>query len=121
MCGRVHLLGEQTDMAACHLAVDVQVCASDFEGVPNVLIEAMACGVPCIATAVGGVPGLLEDRGALVAPGQTDELGQAIQNLLDDPDTRQVLADRAFEWVRSNHGLDQVGQQFAFRLSCLTK
>lgn len=63
------------------------------EGIPNVLKEAMACDVPVVATAVGGIPELVEDRrtGILVAPKDPASLADALQLLHGDPDLRLRL------------------------------
>ncbi|MDA1074586.1 MAG: glycosyltransferase [Proteobacteria bacterium] len=118
---RVHLLGEQKDMGFYHAAVDLQVCASDFEGLPNVLLEAMASGVPCVGTDVGGISELLMDCGVLVPPDQPDSLGQAIHNLLTDSDRVMDLVMHAHTRIKQRYTKDQVTGQLVFRLSCLTK
>ena len=57
--------------------------ASRTEGLPRALIEAMAAGLPCIGTRVGGIPELLDDE-ALVAPGDAEALAARIRAFLDD-------------------------------------
>jgi L-malate glycosyltransferase len=66
---------------------DLFVLPSDTEGLPLSIIEAMAAGLPCIATRVGGIPELIEDHhtGLLISPGNVDDLVEAIKNLLDHP------------------------------------
>jgi glycosyltransferase involved in cell wall biosynthesis len=68
----------------------VGVLSSDNEGMPVSLMEAAACGVPAVATAVGGVPELIEDgaTGLLVPPGDASSLAAALQRLLQEPDLR---------------------------------
>ena len=67
-------------------ALDVLVLPSYSEGLPTVLVEAGAVGVPVVAAAVGGVPELLADgRGMLIPPGSVDALVDAIRKVLRDP------------------------------------
>jgi teichuronic acid biosynthesis glycosyltransferase TuaC len=74
-------------------AADVLVLASHSEGLPTVVVEAGAVGVPVIATAVGGIPEILGcDRGILIPPGSVDALVEAIRNVLAD---RKAAAERA--------------------------
>jgi glycosyltransferase involved in cell wall biosynthesis len=74
---------------------------SRSEGMPMALIEAMACGTTIVASAVGGVPEILQDgRDArLVRPGDVGALAEAIGGLLSDPRTRETLAGHARERV----------------------
>ncbi len=79
---------QSQDAVAKALAMaDIFVLPSFAEGVPVVLMEAMATGLPVIATAVGGVSELVDHRenGLLVPPGDTAALAQALTRLLDDP------------------------------------
>jgi D-inositol-3-phosphate glycosyltransferase len=65
-------------------AADVFVLPSRDEGLGLVLLEAMACGTPCVATAVGGVPEVVDDSvGVLVAPGDPDALAEGMRAVLD--------------------------------------
>ena len=65
---RVHLLGVRTDLPELLSACDVFAMASDWEGHPLALMEAMAAGLPVVATAVGGVPEIVGDAGLLCPP-----------------------------------------------------
>lgn len=78
-------------------AFDVFVLPSIKEGWPYTLLEALAAGVPIIATTVGGVPEIIKDgeNGLLVSPAAPDQLAQAIQKLLDDPDLANRLQQNA--------------------------
>ena len=72
--------------------LDLFVLPSFAEGTPNSIIEAMACGVPVVASAVGGVPDiLLPDAGILFAPGDVDALAAALIRMIDDPDLRRQM------------------------------
>ena len=82
---RVRFEGQQpADRVAGELRrADLFVLASRTEGLPRALIEAMAAGLPCIGTRVGGIPELLDDE-ALVAPGDAEALAARIRAFLDD-------------------------------------
>lgn len=75
-------------------AADALVLASDREGTPTILVEALALGVPVVATAVGGIPDLVGDAGRLVPPGQADALAAALAATLDDPPEPATLQAR---------------------------
>ena len=72
------------------------------EGVPQVLVEALACGTPIVATAVGGVPTALDHgkAGLLVPPGDAVALADAIEHLIDDPELRRRLVAHGLDLVR---------------------
>jgi len=76
---------------------------------PMALIEAMAARLPCVATAVGGIPAVLSgEAGLLVPPDDPDAVAQALTLLAGDPSLRQRLAERAVRRVRSHYGLEPV-------------
>jgi glycosyltransferase involved in cell wall biosynthesis len=83
------------------------------EGVPAVLMEAMASGIPIVATAVGGVPAALHDgrAGLLVPPSDREALVSAIRRL-DDPDLRDRLVREGLE-IAARHTLDAEADQVA--------
>lgn len=91
----VHFAGWITDTGPVYAALNVVVLCSHNEGLPVSLIEAMATGVPVVATAVGGVHDLLEEGrlGAMVPPGDTEALAQAIIKTLHGAES--VIAARA--------------------------
>jgi glycosyltransferase involved in cell wall biosynthesis len=91
---RVSLLGHRSDMVALYQAMDVYALSSLTEGLPNVLLEAMALETPIVATRVGGVPRLIEDGvdGLMVEPRSVDALVVALDRLLRDPELRGSLA-----------------------------
>ena len=72
------------------------VLSSAWEGLPTVLIEALACGTPIVATdCPHGVREILEDLGALVPVGDANAMKEAISRMLDAPTERRLLLNRA--------------------------
>lgn len=88
----VRLLGARTDVADLLSAADVAVLPSEWEARPLYAQEALRAGVPLVATAVGGVPGLVGDAAVLVPAGGAAPLRAALTRLLGDPDLRASLA-----------------------------
>lgn len=90
LADRVTFTGRRDDVQELLPALDVFALSSLQEGLPLSLLEAMATGIPCVATAVGGVPEVLTDgrEGFLVPPGDARGLAAAIQRLVDDEDLR---------------------------------
>lgn len=90
---RVHFLGWWEDLPALYADLDVVALTSRNEGTPVCLLEAMAAGVPVVATAVGGVPDLVRqgETGLLVPPADPAALAAALTALLADPERRSRL------------------------------
>jgi len=80
------------------------------EGVPRVVLEAGACGVPVVATRGPGASDVIEDgvTGRLVDPEDADALAEAVVSLLDDRETRRAMGTAAGEHIRSHHSLAAV-------------
>jgi glycosyltransferase involved in cell wall biosynthesis len=94
---RVLLLGHREDAVRVLGACDLFTLASDNEGLPVALMEALALGLPVAVTAVGGVPGAVTDgvEGRLVPPSDPDALADAIEQLAGDPALRARMASAA--------------------------
>jgi glycosyltransferase involved in cell wall biosynthesis len=105
---RVVFAGWRADPGHCLGAADVFALPSLREGLPLAVLEAMAAGVPVVASAVGGVPAALADgaAGVLVPPGDPGALAAALARLLADPERRQTLRDAAGHRVRAHHEID---------------
>jgi glycosyltransferase involved in cell wall biosynthesis len=99
---RVRFPGSRDDVPRILRALDLFVLASHHEGLPLAVIEALAAGVPVVATAVGGVPSLLEDgrAGLLVPRGDEDALAGALLRLLGEPELGRSLAREGARVVR---------------------
>jgi len=89
----VKFLGNRSDIWQLYPLMDVFVLASLWEGLPNVVIEAMASGRPVVATDVGGTGEIVRDgaTGYLVPPREPDALADRIAVLLEDADARKML------------------------------
>jgi glycosyltransferase involved in cell wall biosynthesis len=89
--------GPVDELPPYYRLADVYVTASLHEGFGVPLIEAMACGVPVVASRVGAMPWVVEDAGLLFEPGNADELAQRVVQVLEDAGVRQSLAERGLE------------------------
>ncbi|MBC7678997.1 MAG: glycosyltransferase, partial [Pseudorhodobacter sp.] len=97
IAAQVVAVGLRDDVPRLLTAMDVFTSASLWEGLPRTVLQAMATGVPVVATATDGIVDVVEDgrTGLLVAPGCPDELGAAVQRLLDEPGLGTALAQAA--------------------------
>ncbi len=103
LAGRVRLEGWRADPHACLGAADVFVLPSLREGLPLALLEAMAVGLPIVASAVGGIPDALGSTGSLVPPGDVAALAQALADRLRPATQHQVQPSAAARRVRERH------------------
>ena len=112
--GKVHFLGLRADICDVLAAADVFVLASHSEGNPLSLMEAMAAGLPVVATAVGGVPELIADRtsGLLVRPGDSDGFVAAMLRLLQDEETRRKMSVAAARYAKEVFGASRMAQGY---------
>lgn len=101
----VKVLGEREDIPAVMAALDVAVLTSAYgEAFPNVIGEAMACAVPCVATDVGDAKRIIGDTGVVVPSRDARALASAILSLLDRPD-RRYLGDQARQRIISEFSM----------------
>ena len=109
-----HLLGHRDDMAAILASLDLSVCCSFSEGFPNVVGEAMSCGVPCLVTDVGASAHVVGDTGAIVPANDQAALDHALGKLVALPgEQRRALGERARQRVIQLFSLDAVALQYA--------
>ena len=104
----IRFLGRRPDALRFIAAADVFVNPSDVEGLPLVVLEAMALGTPVVATSVGGVPSVVKDNqtGLLVDPGEPESMAAAILRLLGDPGLAAKLAGAARDVVERAYSLE---------------
>jgi glycosyltransferase involved in cell wall biosynthesis len=105
---RVDFLGERADVDRLLPSLDVFVLSSREEGIPNALLEAMAAGRPCVATAVGGTPEVLTegDTGWLVAAGSPAALAGALEAALAHPEEARRRGEAARCLVRETMSIE---------------
>ncbi len=106
---RIRLLGYRSDPTEVYQAMDIYALSSLREGLPNVVLEAMALGIPVAATRIAGVPLLVQDgqNGLMVEPGSMEELANALGRLLSDPDLRTKLGREARATVEARYSFDR--------------
>ncbi|MDV2496613.1 MAG: glycosyltransferase [bacterium] len=102
VAGRWRFLGWQERLEPLYHAFDISVLPSRNEGMGRAAVEALACGLPVVATAVGGVPSVVEDgvTGLLVPPEDPHALARAILQLLEDETARRRMGEAGPKWVR---------------------
>ncbi|HUZ71816.1 MAG TPA: glycosyltransferase [Stellaceae bacterium] len=106
LAGGLHALGERAAVETILPALDVMVLASRGEGFPNVIGEAMACGVPCVASDVGDAASIIADTGTVVPPGNPASLAQAVLALLArGPAERERLGAAARQRIAAHYSL----------------
>ncbi|HEU0277492.1 MAG TPA: glycosyltransferase [Rhodanobacteraceae bacterium] len=112
---RIRLCGRRADIAAIDNALDVAVSASAWgEAFPNATAEAMACGVPCVVTAVGDAPTIVADTGVVVPPRDSAALCAAWSRLAATGAAgRRALGARARQRVIDHYGLASGARRYA--------
>ena len=102
-------LGFRRDLPAIFAKMDFLVLPSLSEGLPNVILEAFAQAKPVVATAVGGVPEVVDQgiNGLLVPPGHPEKLAAAIEKLIQSVDLRKRMGKAAYNKVKRNFSLEK--------------
>jgi len=107
---KVQFVGWQSSVTQVYGAVDVAVLSSLNEGTPVAIIEAMAAGLPVVATSVGGVPDVVRDglTGSLVPERSPERLAAAMRTLAGDPGLRRRMGDAARLDARNRFGAERL-------------
>lgn len=111
--GRVHFLGNRADIPAVLAAADAFVLPSLWEGLPMALLEAMAAGLPVVATSVSGTRQVVEDgrTGVLVPPGDEAALATALSRVAGDAELRRRLGAAGREHVQAEYSVSRQAQR----------
>jgi L-malate glycosyltransferase len=106
---RVFMLGRRSNVHEILDAADLLVLPSYSEGMPNAVLEAMAHGIPVVASDVGGVRSLLgSGAGIIVAPADENALAEALQRLIDDPSLRTNMGEKGRELTRGSLSVESM-------------
>lgn len=110
MADRLRLVGRRDDVPGFLRGLDIFALTSDSEQHPNALTEAMACGLPCVATRVGGVPELLDGGrcGRIVEPGDRRGLAAALHDVALAPDRGRALGEAARVRACEHYSLERM-------------
>jgi glycosyltransferase involved in cell wall biosynthesis len=107
---RTHFVGYREDVGPLYATLDAVALTSANEGTPVTLIEALAAGVPAVATDVGGVGDVVRDGvgGFLVRPGDPDALARRLEDLAADEALRRRLGAAGAAWVRERYSVPRL-------------
>lgn len=109
----IFLLGERKDIPKLSAALDIACSSSQSEAFPNAIGEAMACGVPCVATNVGEAASLIGDTGRIVPPGNPEHLSKAILELIKiSENERRILGSSARKKIEQHYSLDVITKKY---------
>ena len=110
---KVHLIDQISDMPAFYQSIDAFLMTSITEGFPNVLVEAMASGLPCISTDVGDAKYIVQDLGSIVPPRNAQALADAILAYTQKSEAeKQSLKQATRERVEQNFTIETVSGQY---------
>jgi glycosyltransferase involved in cell wall biosynthesis len=114
---QVRYLGKFHDdigLALLYAAADVFVAPSMLENLSNTVMEAMACGTPCVAFNQGGMPDLIEHgrTGYLAIPYEVGDLAAGIRRVLEDTAARKEMAQRSRRKAEEEYALNKVSQRY---------
>lgn len=112
---RVHFLGMRSDLPEIYTGLDLYVHTAIFEGMPNAVMEAMASGLPVVATAADGTRELIRDgeTGWLVPVGDAGAMADAIDQALGDPGRRAQLGAAAAAFMKTQFSVEKMVDSFA--------
>ncbi|MFC4183880.1 N-acetyl-alpha-D-glucosaminyl L-malate synthase BshA [Saccharococcus thermophilus] len=110
----VRFLGKQDRLDELYSISDVKLLLSEKESFGLVLLEAMACGVPCVGTTIGGIPEVIEDghTGFLCGLGDVEEVAEKTLRILTDPQLHTYMAKQAVQTVYQKFHSREIVQQY---------
>lgn len=109
--GSVHLVGRRANPIPYMARADVLLLPSRYEGLPLVLLEALAVGTPCVGFGVNGVPDAIGADGAVSPPGDVERLAIDLIRVLDDVDLRRRVAERSQSRMRTHFDVSRFHEQ----------
>jgi glycosyltransferase involved in cell wall biosynthesis len=110
---RLFLLGQQSDIHPVYAAIDILALPSLWEALPFTVLEAMAAGLPVVASDIAGIPEVVEQNitGFLIPPGDSRAFAAALQPLLGSPKLRSALGDAGRQRIVAHFTLRDMVQQ----------
>jgi len=110
LSGNVIFLGTRTDIKDILHSSDIFLLTSIYEGMPNAILEAQACGVAVIATDVGGVSEIITDNfnGVLCKPKDIENIAEKLIHLIENPGFAEFLAKNALERLKTKFSCDNL-------------
>lgn len=111
---KVHLLGVRRDIPQILAASDLFLLPSSWEGTPLCVMEALSAGCPCVVTAVGGVPELVQEgvTGRVVPPGNAAAFANAVVHLLHDPYRMKEMRVQAKDYAMQHFGFEKMARAY---------
>jgi L-malate glycosyltransferase len=111
---KVLLLGKQENLDELYSISDLMLLLSEKESFGLVALEAMACGVPCIGTNIGGIPEVISDgqNGYICNLGDIDEIAKKAITLLNNPGLHQNFSEKALDTVRNKFKAERIVEQY---------
>ena len=108
-----HLVGQQTDVVYFLSAMDIFCLSSVNEAFPNVVVEAMAMGLPCVVTQAGDAADILGDDSFVVPVKDSMSLADALRRMCDlNPVDRRILGERNAKKVRKEYGIEKIRRKY---------
>jgi glycosyltransferase involved in cell wall biosynthesis len=119
----IRIAGQQEEVQRFYQAADIFVLPSRMEGLPNALLEAMACGLSTISSALLGVSEVIEHNtnGLLVPPDDREAISDAVLRLLERPDVAQRLGNAAHQTIMKHYSLDAVALRYVHLYTSLAE
>jgi glycosyltransferase involved in cell wall biosynthesis len=114
LSGCVTMNGFRPDLDRFIPFFDLLVLPSHTEGLPNIVLEALAAGVPVVATAVGGTPEVIvdDDNGYLVRPGNAEDLAAKILEALDSPQRLKEMSTNGRQTIHERFTFERQASQY---------
>jgi glycosyltransferase involved in cell wall biosynthesis len=116
-CAKTHYMGRLSDdlaLALVYSAADIFAAPSMQDNLPNTVLEALACGTPCVAFQVGGLPDMIEHQqnGYLAKPFEPEDFANGITWILENQETYQKLCARAREKIEQEFTLKRQAHRY---------
>jgi glycosyltransferase involved in cell wall biosynthesis len=108
------VISDENRIELLYRAADLFVLPSRQENFPNMVLEAMACGTPCVAFSVGGLSEMIThaETGYLARPYEAGDMAEGLNWLLADEEKRLDMAFRSRRWVEENVSMDLIVQRY---------